>query len=405
MHAPASKSETLRGLVAATLAGGGTLTHVATPWPADVHAVIAALKALGAEIDVEEDVIRVIAGLESTGEPVTISAGDGAAPARFLLALAATTGRPVTITGEGRLPERPMGPLLAALRSLGARVDGGPGLPVTVQGPLQGGRRLGVDGRASSQFVSALLLVAPAVPGGLALRSVGRQVSRPYIDLTRDVMAAFGAGSDGGLDALTDQTYVAGRTYAVGADWSGATALLAAAPLLGRPVFVPSLRTSSVQPDRAFAEVLTAIGVDVVARDGGLLASGSVDAGGTFDLGEFPDSAPALAALAAAGSHEVRIEGAAHLRHKESDRIAALVALLEGVGLEAEELRDGLRIMGGPLARAQGPPVRLPVRGDHRIAMTAALLGLRRPVLIDDETCVAKSFPAFFDQWPGVVDA
>jgi 3-phosphoshikimate 1-carboxyvinyltransferase len=193
-------------------------------------------------------------------------------------------------------------------------------------------------------------------------------------------------------------------TLRVEADWSGATVLLAAAAFLGVPATVPSLDLSSDQPDRAFAGMLRDLGMDVVASGDGVVASGTTRRGGTFDLRDTPDAACALAALGVLSPEPLRIEGAPHLRGKESDRIAGLVSALRAVGADAWERADGLEVGPGirrPDARPPHSPVRLDIRGDHRLAMTAALLGLWRPVEFAGASCVAKSFPGFFGQWPG----
>ena len=403
LAAPPSKSHALRALTAAAVCGGGSLLGLSLPWPDDVRFFVSALEQLGVPVTVLEDGVSIDGPMPRGGDPVTLNAGEGAAPARFLLALGALAERPVTVTGGGRLSARPMTPLLDALGALGATVDGGPGLPATVRGPLRGDRTISVDGRVSSQFLSALLLIAPAIHGHVAFRTVGAQVSRPYLDLTRGVMSE--AGVVVGDDLVVPESGAYERSvFHVEADWSGATALLAAAPFLGRPVRVPSLNPNSHQPDRLFASHLSGLGIHVSAcGTDGVRVEGAVTCGGIFDLSDCPDAAPALAAVGALASEPVRVTGAAHLRHKESDRIAVLVHILRAAGVDAEAFDDGFEVTG-PLAAARGDPVPLSVHADHRMAMAGALLGLRRPVFIDDAACVAKSFPRFFDQWPSGIE-
>lgn len=400
--APPSKSHALRALAAAAVCGGGSLHGLPAPWPDDVRLFAAALAALGLPATTFEDGVRVDGPLPRGGGPVSLCAGDGATPARFLLALGALAERPVTVTGGGRLSARPMEPLLAALGGLGAQVEGGPGLPATVCGPLRGGRSLEIDGSVSSQFLSALLLVGPGVEGEIALRSVGAQVSRPYLDLTRAVMAEAGVAVNEDLVVRADAAYEVVDVTVEG-DWSGATALLAASPFLRRPVRVPNVTDRSLQPDRAFAAHLAALGLQVSSSVAdGVRVEGRITRGGTFDLADCPDAAPALAAVAVLAPEPVRVVGAGHLRLKESDRIAVLVDLLRASGVEAEARDDGFEVRG-PIRAASGP-ASLAVHADHRMAMAGALIGLRRPVLIDDADCVSKSFPGFFDRWPGVVE-
>lgn len=399
LRVPASKSETLRALVAAALAGGGRVTGEG-PWPGDVHVLARGLRALGVALEEGRGGFVVRSGPDrETAASVRLDAEDGGAPARFLLAVAATLRRPVTVTGGARLSARPMAPLLAALAALGAEVSGVPGLPATVRGPARGGD-VAVDSGASSQFVSALLLAGPAFPDGVRLATRGAAVSRPYVDLTRATMEAFGVAVGPDLAVAAGAAYRP-AAFAPGPDWSGATVCLAAAAFLGRAVLVPGLDPASRQPDARAADVLRALGLEVAADEAGVRASGRPARGGAFDAGGFPDSVPALAALAALAPEPVRLAGAAHLRVKECDRIEGLVAVLRAAGAGADALPDGLIVRGGFRGARDAACVPVSARRDHRLAMAAALLGLARPVRIDDAACVAKSFPGFFDRWPG----
>lgn len=406
LEAPPSKSVLLRALTAAALAGGGRICHRG-PLPRDVQVLVAALRRLGAHVEEPgPGLLRVTRGPDlGARDPVSLDAGEGAAPARFLLALAGRLRRPVTVDGAPGLRRRPMGPLLAALNTLGARTSGGPGLPATVHGPLRPTERIVVEAHRSSQFASALLLVLPGAGGPARLELEGPPVSAGYLDLTRGIMGVAGVHVDGDLRVAGETGY---RPFDLRseADWSGATVLLAAAAFLGRSVRVPELDLRSQQPDSAVAGLLPHMGVHVESASGGVQAWGAVIKGGRFDIAGIPDAASALAALGALAAEETQLCGAPHLRHKESDRIQGLVELLLAAGVEAAARRDGLVIRGMPGSPLrETAPARLPVRGDHRLAMAGALLGLRRPVLLDDATCVEKSFPGFFAQWPGAQPA
>jgi len=402
LEAPPSKSIMLRALAAAALAGGGSIRYGGV-LPDDVTDFVQALRALGHPITEGRGLLQVLGpAREPAGdETVTIHVGEGAAPARFLLALAARRAHRTRVLGRPRLEERPMGPLLEALVRLGVRVEGGPGLPVTVQGPMTRGGSIAVESGRSSQFLSALLLALPGCDHAVHLRAEGKPVSRPYLDLTRQTMAGFGVEICSDLRVEKEARFRP-ADIRVEADWSGATVLLAAAAVLQVPVRVPGLRMDSRQPDAGFVEDARRLGLRVEPEGDGVVASGTAGSGGVLDAAHRPDAVPALAVLGALSGAGLSIRGAAHLRLKESDRIRTLVEILAAAGARAEALGDGLRVQG-PIPRAPGSasPLPLHVRGDHRMAMAAALIGLRRPVLIDDRRCVAKSFPGFFEQWPG----
>lgn len=397
LAAPPSKSAALRALLLAAFAGGGRVGGFRGPEPGDVERFVAGLGALGY-------VLRPVDGGYAAGPrgrppegPVELDAGEGAAPARFLLAAAALESVPVTIRGAARLSERPFGPLIGALSDLGARLTGGPGLPVTVRGPVRGGG-VSVDGALSSQFASALLLAAPRMPGGLHIRAGGGDASRDYLDLTRSIMESFGVRA--GPDLRVAPGAYRPADFHVEPDWSAATILLASAAFLGRRVLVPGLSLRSLQPDRAFADAIARMGMRAEQCPEGVAASGAPGFGGIFPLTRFPDSAPALLALGTLAPPPAGVEAAPHLRLKECDRIAAMAALLTAAGARVVESEGGLRIEEGipfqPAARA----VPLETRGDHRMVMAAALIGLRRPVEIENPQAADKSFPGFFDQWP-----
>jgi 3-phosphoshikimate 1-carboxyvinyltransferase len=190
----------------------------------------------------------------------------------------------------------------------------------------------------------------------------------------------------------------------VPADWSGATVLLSAAAFLRRPVVVRDIQLRSAHPDRQYLDVLRRLGFEVREEALGVSAAGVPRSGGAFDLSGFPDSAPALAALATLAPVPVQILGVKHLRHKESDRIAALAEVLGAAGASIRAEPDGLIVAGRWTPDPSAEPVLVSTRGDHRMAMAAALIGLARPLLLDDARCVTKSFPGFFEQWPGATE-
>lgn len=405
LSAPPSKSVIIRGLFAAAQRGGGTLERVGEgTLPEDVRKVIEALRLLDVSVEHVGSSI-IVSGRPHWEGPGTLELdpGEGAAPARFLLGLAALCKGPIRIGGRGRLLKRPMAPLLEALEELGADIRGGPFLPVTVRGPIRENGRVAIDSRASSQFLSAALLMGAGIEDGLVVEAREGQVSTGYVALTVALLRAFGIPVEEEEQAFRVRPGPEGApaTVTVERDWSGASALLAASAYLDRPVHVPGLTLDSRQPDRRFALLAGGLGLEVVAQDDGVRASGQIRRPAELFVGSCPDAVPALVALGALAPGWVHFRGAPHLRLKESDRIASLIALLQGVGLETREFEDGLGVKGPLEPRPNDAPIRVTSRGDHRMAMAAGLLGLRVPLLIDDTECVDKSFPGFFEQWPG----
>ncbi len=396
--APASKSEALRALVLATLAGRGRVLGRG-PWPSDVRVLVNAIRALGADLAEDEAGFKVRTSVDDSSiAPCTLDFADGGAPLRLGLALAATLRRPVRAVGSPRLSVRPLAPLLAALRDLGARIEGGPGLPVVVQGPLRGGL-VSIDSERSSQFASALLLVGSSLPSGLQLHIPGRLASAGYLELTRQMMAAYGVTV--GADGLVPPGRPGSRDFQVPGDWSAGIALAAAAAFLGRPVRVMGLDPDSTQPDRAATSHLSILGVHLRTAPTGWFADPVEPAPGRLqiEVGSVPDAVPPLVALALLRPARTVFCGAAHLADKESDRRQSLVELAESVGGRGAVTPDGLWVEG-PLP---GQGARIPqvsTHGDHRIAMAAALIALRQPLHLDDPDCVSKSFPGFWPQWP-----
>jgi 3-phosphoshikimate 1-carboxyvinyltransferase len=401
---PSGKSELLRALAILAIRGEGTVLAT-PPFGEDVTGFVAALGALGAQIAPASDRIVVLAPIDrGAGGAASVHVEEGGAPARFLLALAATVRREVTLTGGARLGRRPFQALAAALADLGATVGGGPGLPITVRGPLRGGPLRAELCTETSQFASALLLVAPAMERPLALELSGPIASEPYVELTVRMLRRAGARIErrGAWFRVEPGFGRAGDPLVAPVDWSGAVPMLAAAPLIGRAVHVPGLLLQSDHPDAAFARVAEALGMELAARDGGVVASGRVSRGGAFDLRGAPDLAPHLAVLGALAPEGITITNATHLRVKESDRIADLVAMLNAAGIPSLARPDGIATPGCFADARPADDLALPLdpRGDHRLAMAGALIGLMRPVVVRDAQVVAKSFPGFFEVFP-----
>ncbi|MGE5276278.1 MAG: 3-phosphoshikimate 1-carboxyvinyltransferase [Acidobacteriota bacterium] len=400
VRVPPSKSATNRALVLAALSA--TPVEIARPLESvDTAALLHCLGAMGARIAVSPDCLTISGPLGVSGSSQTpLDAADSGTAARFLAAVAAATSGRFLLDGSARLRQRPMAELVEALRSAGARIAyrGEEGfLPLAIEGGTLGCGTVVVDAGRSSQFLSALLLSAVALEGGLTVRPAGEVASAPYVEATIGALEAFGHGveREGSAVTVTRGARVPGR-YAVPGDDSSAVPLLAAVGAAGGRVAVSGLAPGSRAADARALPVLEKMGISLGSAGDRVTAS---FAGGPLeavrvDAGQFPDSVPPLAALAALARGESRFEGIGHLRLKESDRIGALAGLLTAAGGTAREEETALVVKGG---LAPGGVVVLPTFGDHRIAMAAALLALARGgCLIENPGCVAKSYPAFF---------
>ena len=395
---PGSKSFTHRALIAAALAEGESrLTNALKA--EDTELTAQALGRLGAGIEWQGATVRVMGSggrLKPVAEPLHL--GNSGTSMRFLTALAALGTGQYVLTGSPRLCERPMGELLEALQQLGVKAvsqrgDGCP--PVVVQGGLAGGRA-SLSGAVSSQYLSALLFIGPLAPRGVEIEVTGELVSRPYINMTLEVLAGFGISHyregyryfrvPGG------QEY-APQDYAIEGDASSASYFWAAAALTGGRVTITNLSLESCQGDIDFLSVLARLGCRIDSSPTGLTVAGGPLQGIQVNMANMPDLVPTLAVLAAFARGDTVITGAAHLRHKESDRLAAVAAELGKMGIEVQETEDGLIIHGGQPRGAE-----IETYQDHRIAMAFAVAGLRVPgVVIKDPGCVAKSFPDFWE--------
>ena len=413
VEVPGSKYEANRFLIAAALTEGTThLTGL--PPGEDIGAAIAALEALGAATTGDRNglAVRGVPGRASqgplrTGErPRTVSVGESGTLLRFLSAAAAAAGAPLTITGSGRIGQRPVAGLVTALRTLGADVETREGYaPLTVRPGLFTGGTVRVPVRESSQFASALLLAAPRAPRGVLLELESEPVSASYLDLTVRVMARCGvAVARAGPRAfrVTPEARYRPGEHRISGDWTTASYFFAAAALAPGSVTVHGLDPDSPQGERRFVEILDRMGCSVqeeATADGArVTVTGAARLRGvTVDMGAMPDAAPTLAAVAPFADGATRIHGIGHLRHKESDRLAALAEGLHrlGVRVEAEE---GALTIGSSARTASLVPEALDPHGDHRIAMALALTGLRIPgVRIRTPEVVAKSFPGYWE--------
>jgi len=395
---PGSKSITNRALVCAALAEGVSVLTGALD-SEDTRAMARALERLGVEVDHDPSgaVIRVQGcGGRLPAAGAELDVANSGTTMRFLTAMVALGRGRFRIDGAPRMRQRPIEDLLTALRQLGvaARSEQGSGCPPVVieaQG-LRGGKAE-VAGAVSSQFLSGLLMAAPYADQPVELVVVGPLVSQPYVRMTLAVMEAFGVRVERqGNRFVVPQGRYRGRQYAIEPDASAASYFWAAAAITGGQVTVEGLGPSSLQGDVAFCDLLGQMGCRVEATPQGLSVAGGPLRGIEADMNAISDTVQTLSVVALFAEGATAISGVAHIRHKETDRIAALATELRKLGAAVEERVDGLRILPGPLHGAE-----VDTYDDHRMAMSLALAGLRVPgIAIRDPGCTAKTYPGFF---------
>ena len=395
VEVPGSKSLTNRAILAAALAeGSSTLTR--TLVADDVEAMVDCVRALGATVSVEGATTRVVgvgAGLARSGRAFARQSGT---TARFIAPVLALTEGPWRLDGDPQLRGRPMDDLFVALRGLGATVESdesGQSLPVPIRGPVRAGE-VTVSGSTSSQFLSGLLLAAPLRSEPSVIRLAGALVSRPFVEMTVAVMEHFGAKVElSGPEYRVEPGGYRAADLDIEPDASAASYFFAAAAISAGRVLVRGLGSGSLQGDLGFVEILSSMGAQVAVGPTETTVSGSGGLRGVdVDCSELPDIVPTLAVVAAFAEGPTRITGVGFIRSHESDRIAAVVDALGRCGVGADETDDGLVIHpssphGGSIATF----------GDHRMAMAFSVMGLVVPgIEIDDDECVAKTFPGFF---------
>jgi 3-phosphoshikimate 1-carboxyvinyltransferase len=401
IRVPGSKSLTNRALLIAALADG--TTHLSNALFSDDSRYLAhALQKLGFRVDLDER----HASMRVTGRGGHIPAsqsdlfiGNSGTAARFLSAFLALGDGEFLLDGDARMRERPMGDLVSALSRLGASLSAARGhLPLQVHASGLDGGPVEIAGDTSSQFLSALLLVAPYARTPVEIQVTTPLTSRPYVEMTLAAMRQFGVEAVRGADQdfrLEGACYQPREDHAIEPDASAASYFFAVPAICGGSVRVEGLSRRSIQGDMAFLDVLAQMGCSIVDQGNCIeVQGGSSLQGIEVDLCDTPDVAQTLAVIAPFASTPTRIRGIATARLKESDRIHATCTELARLGVQVEEHPDGLTIQ--PCNTLQG--ARVQTYNDHRMAMAFALIGLRvGGITIQNPGCVSKTFPNFFE--------
>ena len=394
VHIPASKSQAHRMLLCAAM-GENEVTLRCRGLSKDILATVACLKALGASVDAEGEVLHLRPVSAPPPGLCLLPCGESGSTLRFLLPLVGALGASAVFEREGRLPERPIEPLGRELcrNGMDIRSDGA---RLSCSGQLRPGA-FSLPGNISSQYISALLMTLPLLEGESTLRIEGTLESAAYVAMTEEVLRLGGVRTEKtgyGYRIPGGQRCRFAPELSVEGDYSNAAFFLCAGALSERGIRVTGLDPQSRQGDRAIVPLLEEMGAQVASDGSSVTVKRAALHGITIDASPIPDLIPVLSVVAAAASGETRVIHAQRLRLKESDRLHSTTQMLRALGAEAEELPDGLVIRGGRTL-AGGT---VDACGDHRIAMSAAVAGgiCRGAVTICGSECVQKSYPDFW---------
>ncbi len=386
-----SKSDIHRCMICAALAQTPTIIH-GVPRSQDIAATAGCLRAMGCRVEFSgEDCL--VYPWDVPEKDAALDCRESGSTLRFLLPVAGAVCPSARFTGSGRLPQRPIGPLVEAMEGGGVTFDRQQ-LPLTISGKLRPGKYR-LPGNVSSQFVSGLLMALTVTPGESCLTLTSPLQSAGYVDMTLHTLRQFGAK----ITALGRSYYVEGRQRLLSpgriradGDWSNAAFFLASGAIRGR-VQLEGLREDSRQGDRAIVPILRRFGADVEMKEDKVFVQTDKLVGCQVDLQAIPDMLPALSVVAAFSRGVTRFTGGARLRLKESDRLHTVAKLIGSLGGKVQELPDGLEIQGTGLLGGT-----VDGAGDHRIVMAAAAAAAhcQQPVKILGAQAVEKSYPTFF---------
>lgn len=402
---PGSKSLSNRALLIAALANGTTkITNLLVS--EDIEHMLNALASLGVEYTLSqcgtECTVVGNNGFFNVSEPLELYLGNAGTAMRPLCAALAASEGEFILTGEPRMKERPIGHLVNALTQLNADIkylENKDYPPVKIKGKPLTGHTVKIDGSISSQFLTAILMIAPLIKTDSNIVIEGELVSKPYIDITLDIMSRFGVEVQNNnyqsFTVIGNQSYQAIETYMVEGDASSASYFLAAGAIKGGEVTVHGVGKLSVQGDKHFADVLEKMGAEVTWADESITVVGKTLTAVDMDMNHIPDAAMTIATTALFAQGTTTIRNIYNWRVKETDRLTAMATELRKVGAEVVEGEDYISIT---------PPkslkhAEIDTYNDHRVAMCFSLVALSEtPVTINDPKCTAKTFPDYFDK-------
>ena len=395
VNCPANKSYTHRAIFLSALSDGKSIIKKVLH-SNDTNATISACRAFGVEVNESDDTVSVENSIGSTVQGSMINAQNSGTTLRIATAIAALSGGNTELTGDDSLKKRPMRPILDSLESLGITTESNDGKPpITIKGKIDG-NYVNIKGDISSQFISALLIIAPRLDSGLTIEIDGNVVSKPYIDLTITTMKKFGVDvkvvEPYKKYSILHQIYQP-TTFIVPSDFSNLALLLSANILLGDSLKIKISLGDLPQGDEAIVDILEQMGVNVTL-DSETITTKSPELldGGKFDLSNTPDLLPALAILVLKCKTQIEIFNVKHARYKETDRIAIICNELKKIGVVVTEKEDGMILKKGDLING----VELNAHEDHRLFMAFSIVGmLIGDCTVTDPDSASVSYPDF----------
>ena len=398
VQVPPSKSVAHRMLICAALSDA-PCTIVCQSVNRDMEATMNCLNALGANITYADGKFSV-QPITEVRKGATLDCGESGSTLRFLLPVAAALGADATFIGQGRLPERPLSPLYEEMTAHGVKMTENGRMPLKCSGKLPAGLYT-IDGGISSQFISGLLMALPLTGIQSKIAVTGKQESSSYIGLTLNALSQFGIDiqtvTDGYIIPSGQEFTSADAQVSVEGDWSAAAFWITAGVAGSKPVTCTGLNYEcSAQGDRRIVDVLRSMGADITTTAGTITARPSKLTAAQIDCADIPDLVPILAVAASSAQGTTIFDNIRRLRIKESDRVQSILQLLGMAGIYAFASDNTLTVTGGPARTCAYDP-----SGDHRMAMSAAILASAKDVkiTISDAECTAKSYPAFFDDF------
>ena len=396
---PPSKSYTNRALITASLAKGDSTIKNASESD-DTKYLISALQKFGVKISKTESGLR-INGMNGSPKPPeeSVFIGSAGTSMRFLTTFSALAPGKTIISGDERMNKRPIQGLIHALSLSGVECFSSDGFPpIVVYGNEIRGGEITINSEISSQFISALLLVAPYARETMIINITGRIISAPYVDMTVHTMRAFGAvvmRPSPNIFIVDNHQHYFGNEFYVEGDASSATYFCAAAAITGGRVRINNLGAETLQGDIKFLDILSKMGCYITKSSNWIEVRGGTLQGQELNMRDIPDCVPTVAVTAAFAEKSTVIKNIPHLRYKESDRIEALATNLVKLGCEIETGNDWIKIIPKPL---KGDAIE--TYNDHRIAMSFAIAGLKiNGLQIENPDCVSKSFPTFWKEF------
>jgi len=392
---PANKSYTHRAIFLAALSDGKSIVKKILR-SNDTIATINACRGFGVEVEELENNVTIKNTINETVQSSMINAENSGTTIRIAIAIAALSGGNTTLTGDESLRKRPMQPILDALETMGVKIESDNGNPpIHLNGKIQG-NEISINGDISSQFISALLIIAPRLPEGLTINVEGNLVSKPYVDLTIAIMRKFGVEvkieEEYKKYVVVHQIYKS-TTVSIPSDFSNLALLLAANVLLGDGLNIEISLDTVPQGDEAIVDILERLGVNVTLENDIITTKSPVSLnGGKFDLLDTPDLLPAIAILALKSEKPIEIFNVKHARYKETDRIAIISRELKKIGLDVEEKDDGMILKKS----SELYPSELNSENDHRLFMAFSIVGMFvGECTVSDPDAVKVSYPEF----------